>query len=298
MDIVRNMVMNWRKFLDDFLDYQENERNLSKHTLRAYRLDIEQFCQYVEKENFALDRIREYQVRMFFLSLQSKIIARSIARKMAALRSFYKFLNRHGYIDHNPVCRMKTPKLGRKLPFFLSVEETKRLMESPDRKTMNGRRDSAILEILYGCGIRVGELTSVRIKDIDFSSCLIKIKGKRKKERLLPLGGKAMDAIQEYLERRSFEREDALFVNQSNQALSPRTIRRIIKKYAKLSGLSSKITPHTLRHSFATHLLDAGANLRALQELLGHSSLMTTQIYTHVSQKRLMEVYRKTHPRF
>lgn len=283
------------QWLSKFLEYQDGERNLSAHTLRAYDADIGQFCEYLFSQSLSVAGVRAIHVRMFLTSLHTRISPVSISRKLAALRAFYKFLVRHGYLSENPLAGIKSPKIGQRLPHFLSLEQVEKLLAAPDRETEMGKRDMAILEVLYGSGIRVGELVSLRIDDLDLATATIKVRGKRKRERLAPISHNASRAIRQYLEMRP--PSPSLFSNCLKESLSSRSVQRLVQKYSRLAGLPAWVTPHTLRHTFATHLLDAGADLRAVQELLGHRSLIATQIYTHVTQKRILEVYRQTHPR-
>ena len=284
-------------WLELFFNYQSHERYLSAHTLRAYRSDLKQFVAYLADQPVSLATVTVLQVRMFLAGRQRQNNGMSIARKLSALRTFYKFLERHGHIGKNPLAQMRTPRTQKHLPRFLTIAEVERLLASITSDNLLGRRDLAILELLYGCGLRVGELVALDIDDVDKATSLLKIKGKRKKERMVPLGGSALQAVNIYLGERTSTLERALFLNRFATRITARSVRRLLKKYAVRAGLPFQISPHTLRHSYATHLLDAGANLRAVQELLGHSSLSATQIYTHISTQRLLEVYRQTHPR-
>jgi len=225
---------------------------------------------------------------------------------VSTARSFFKFLHKEEIIDTNPTLNLITPKIEKKLPYFLYLQEVNKLIETPSRNKLSGIRDRAILEILYGTGIRVSELTNININDIDFNEKIIKVLGKGSKERILPLSNPVIKAIQEYVEKRHLFNKDksakiinenALFLNRFGGRLTARSIRRIIIKYIKIAGLNKKLSPHVLRHSFATHLLGGGADLRSVQELLGHKSLSTTQIYTHITKERLKEIYQKSHPR-
>lgn len=219
-----------------------------------------------------------------------------MARKLAALRSFFKFLCKDGYLVQNPVQRISTPKLGRKLPEFLYFEQMEKLLQTPDCTTVLGARDQVILELLYGSGLRVSELATLNREDVDSDQMLLRIKGKGKKERLVPITKYAFEAIQAYLSMRE-NSQKALLLNYQGSRLSVRSIRRILNNLANQAGLPLHIHPHMLRHSFATHLLDGGADLRSVQELLGHAKLSSTQIYTHLTRERLREVYDETHPR-
>src|SRR3989338_3825475 len=221
---------------------------------------------------------------------------RSLARKLSCLRSFFRFLQREGLVKKNPTTLLMTPKLDKKLPQFLTEDEMTKFIESPPLKKEAGKRDRAILETLYSTGMRVSELVGLNMDNVDFISNIVKVAGKGKKERLLPIGDKALKSLQDYLKIRKHQ-SSAIFLNKSGTRLTSRSICNITEKYIRQTGLREKISPHVLRHSFATHLLNRGADLRSVQELLGHVNLSTTQIYTHVTMDRLKEVYDKSHPR-
>lgn len=246
-------------------------------------------------------------MRKYIVNLKkSDYSTRSICRKISTIRSFFKFLSREGRVSINPTFNLVTPKIVRKLPYFLYLQEVNKLIEAPPRNTIFGIRDRAILELLYGTGMRVGELVNLNIIDVDLPEKTIRVFGKGSKERILPLNNPSIKATQEYLTNRSLFRKNidlgkndlnALLLNRFGGRLSARNIRRIIIKYMKIASLNKKISPHVLRHSFATHLLEGGADLRSVQELLGHESLSTTQIYTHITKERLKIIYKKSHPR-
>jgi integrase/recombinase XerC len=225
------------------------------------------------------------------------------ARKLATLRSFYKFLVRRGYLASSPVSVIRTPKQEKRLPKFLEIEQIEALFDAPDRNTLLGLRDWAMLEVMYSTGVRVSELVGLDISDVDFDEAVLHVRGKGRRERLAPAGQRALDAIRQYLAKRGQPNpgqnvdEQALFVNKSGQRLSTRSVRRKLDKYLAQAGLDPSISPHTLRHTFATHMLNKGADLRSVQELLGHRSLSTTQVYTHLTTGRLKEVYDNAHPR-
>lgn len=294
--------------IDIFIEYLATERNFSRHTLRNYRADLKQFFLYLKEKGIHVDldkvpSINHFMVRSFLGFLHKKNKRSSIARKLASIRSFFKFLVKKELIKTSPMDNIFTPKQERYVPNFLSIDEISRLIESPDRSHVLGLRDRAILEVLYSSGLRLGELRHMDVNSIDFESGLIRVLGKGDKERIIPIGEKAMTAVRDYMERRQElvrneqNYEKALFLNHRGRRLSERGIDRIVKRYAFRSGLLKHISPHTIRHTFATHLLNAGADLRSVQELLGHVSLSTTQKYTHVTMDRLMEIYDKTHPR-
>lgn len=278
-------------------------QNRSEHTLLAYHNDITQFIDFtarelgIESENLTVDQVDIYIVRSFLGELTDQGMERkSMARKLSSLRAFFKFLCREGVLQKNPVQRIATPKLGRKLPQFLFLEQVEKLLQTPDCTTLLGVRDQMILELLYGSGLRVSELAGLNHKDVDFESSLLRVRGKGSKERIVPLTKYALDAIQAYLLMRE-DQERALLLNYQGSRLSTRSIRRVLDKLALEAGLPQHLHPHMLRHSFATHLLDGGADLRSVQELLGHAKLSSTQIYTHLTRERLREVYEQSHPR-
>jgi len=287
-----------RRFIKRFINYLEIEKDASLHTVKNYKIDLEEFSDYINDR--PLGEITHIILRTWLANLRKKGYKKStIARKLASLRSFFKFAVREGYIDTNPAVSLSTPKQEKKLPTFLTVDEVIKLIEAPHDEDKNGLRDKAILETLYSTGIRVGELVGLNVEDVDFIGGIIKVKGKGKKERIIPIGDKALKAIRNYLDRRKVtsKQSRSLFLNTRGKRINPRSVCRIVDKYIKMVSKKQGVSPHTLRHSFATHLLDRGADLRSVQELLGHANLSTTQIYTHISSKRLREVYNKYHPR-
>lgn len=290
-----------QKHIFDFLTYLRNERNVSPHTLRSYHSDLEQLSTFLgDKELSAVDH---QTLRRFIAHLmQGEVKKSSIARKLSAIRTFFRYLNREGILTSNPARLVATPRREQRLPAVLTADDAIRLMESPtakkpaDHDTM--LRDRAVLETLYSTGIRASELIGMNREDIDRHDSLIRIRGKGRKERIVPVGTKALDAIDAYLGRLADSSDiAAVFLGPSGKRLTARTVQRILENHRKQLGLQQKASPHTLRHSFATHLLESGADLRAIQELLGHASLSTTQRYTHVNLDSLMEVYDKAHPR-
>jgi integrase/recombinase XerC len=324
-------------YLDKFLGYLEIERNLSRRTIESYRTDLLQFEEFLRNTGFGkkehtsegwIDwtRIDKTVVRAFLGYLHEKGWAKaSIARKLAAIRSFFKYLNREGILTLNPASFVNSPKLPQRIPSFLSVSEVSALLQSADPHAnpensssqipkrigfsaphLLRLRDHAILEVLYATGVRVGELVNLKVNQINFEEKTIRVQGKGKKERMVLLGGPAIAALKAYLlERRRLEslmgaekdENPPLFVDHKGNPLTDRSIRRMVEKCVRKSLLSKHISPHSLRHTFATHLLDSGADLRVIQELLGHESLSTTQKYIHVSIGKLMEVYEKAHPK-
>ncbi|MBU1852748.1 MAG: tyrosine recombinase XerC [Candidatus Omnitrophica bacterium] len=287
------------RYIQKFVTYLKVEKNASLHTLINYQIDLREFSDSLKEK--PLEKITPIDVRLFLARLKEKNFSKkSVARKMACLRSFFKFLCREGYLKSSPAAGLQTPKLDKKLPLFLDANEVVKLIESPDISDIYGLRDRAILETLYSSGIRVSELVGLNRDNIDFISGVIKVFGKGKKERLAPVGDRALRAMRNYLEGLNpsdIKEKKAAFLNKSGRRISDRAVRRIVEKYIRKTSLNEKISPHSLRHSFATHLLDKGADLRSVQELLGHANLSTTQIYTHVTTERLRESYEKVHPR-
>jgi len=281
------------------MTYLKIEKNASQYTLTNYQLDLKEFNASLKPK--PLENITHVDIRLFLARMKEKKFSkRSVARKLSSLRSFFKFLCREGYTKSNPAAGLQTPKMEKRLPLFLDKNEVVRLIESPEVSDVYGLRDRAILEVLYSSGIRVGELVSLNKDNIDFISGVLKVYGKGKKERLSPIGDKALRAVRNYLEklnRATLKEKKAVFINKSGRRMSDRAVRRIVEKYIRKTSLNENISPHSLRHSFATHLLDRGADLRAVQELLGDANLSSTQIYTHVTVERLKSVYEKVHPR-
>jgi len=289
--------------LRQFLTYLRDERNYSDHTLRNYRSDLIAFFSYLEREfgQISEDSVTRLHIRGFLADQQARNCGnRTAARRLAALRCYFRFLNREGINQGNPPQAVSTPRLGRPLPKFLEPEEATRLVEAPRDDTPLGIRDRAILELLYSSGIRSHEVAGLTIPDVDLLSSVVRVRGKGKKERLAPLGQFAMQALQRYLDKRPglvrSESKEILFLSKLGNPLNPRDIQRIVQRWAKVAGITKQVTPHVLRHSFATHMLNGGADLREVQELLGHASLSTTQIYTHLSHSRLRQVYESAHP--
>lgn len=285
-----------------FSGYQSAQNN-SENTIAAYQTDLVQFFDFAARElgksieETAVGEIDLYIVRTFMGKLTDDGLNRkSIARKVAALRTFFKFLCREGILAQNPVLKVASLKTGYKLPEFLYVEQMNRLLAVSDCTTLLGCRDQVILELLYGSGLRVSELINLNREDHIPDICLIKVRGKGGKERVIPMTKYALEAIQAYLALRS-DNLPALLLNYQGSRLSVRSIRRIIDKLVDKANLDQHVHPHMLRHSYATHLLNGGADLRSVQELLGHERLSSTQIYTHLTRERLMEVYTQAHPR-
>ena len=321
--------------IQDFLNYLQFEKRFSPHTAKCYGVDLLQFGDFLTggsdtghnesdvlgssdagtatavaaQPKVDVDRILSSadvnSVRSYMAGLNDKQYSKAtIARKLATLRSFYKFLVKRNHISSNPVVGIRTPKQEKHLPQFLEYEDIKRLLETPPADSWLGARDRAIMETLYSTGIRVSELVSLNLDDVDFLGEVVHIRGKGKKERICPISSSVLQVIQHYMEFRNKRAQHngnfdskVLFVNKHGKRLSTRSVRRKMDKYLKMAGLNPSISPHTLRLSFATHMLNRGADLRSVQELLGHQSLSTTQIYTHMTTKKLKDVYTSAHPR-
>lgn len=303
-----------QEYIDRFSDYLKYQRNASEHTLRNYISDLDQFYDYLCPRNadgargdLNISRIDHITIREYMATLyQAKRKKTSISRKLATLRTFFRFLCREQVVEMNPARLVSSPRLEKRLPNVISIDEVIQFIETPDAETLLGKRDRAILELLYATGCRVSEVAGMNFEDIDFKHETIRVRGKGRKERFVPFGSKAKEALGRYIEVRGalmaeapeHKREaKAVFLNYQGTRITTRSIGRLVDKYVKESAMANNISPHSLRHSFATHLLSAGADLRAIQELLGHARLSTTQIYTHVSIDQLMQVYDKTHPR-
>lgn len=287
--------------VQNFLRFLESEKNASAHTIKNYAIDLREFSIFLDQKG--VEAVDYVDIRSFLALLKEKNYSKStISRKLACIRSFFKFLAREEVVKTNPSAGIATPKREKKLPNFLEREEVVRLIEAPSAATWEGKRDRAILETLYSSGLRVSELVGLNHDDVDFFSALVRVRGKGKKERIVPLGQPAMKAVQEYAHHKPPKTRDTglkkpLYLNRSGGRLTDRSVRRMILKYCRGTGLKKEVSPHMLRHSFATHMLDNGADLRSVQELLGHENLSTTQIYTHVTTKRLKEAYEAAHPR-
>ncbi|MDY6838971.1 MAG: tyrosine recombinase XerC [Thermodesulfobacteriota bacterium] len=298
-----------RGWIDTFIETLSTEKGFSKHTCRAYRRDVEQLFAYLREQGRGgdtgpeIDEVDELMIRSYLGFLHGRYAKTTIARKLSAFRSFFRFLVKRGAIERNPAEMVLTPKRGRPVPRYLSVDETFRLLDGLTGDSVLALRNRAILEVLYSTGLRVGELVAMDVKDVDFEGGLVRVLGKGNKERLSPVGKNALRCVRAYLEKRRLKKKigeggsEPLFLNRLGGRLSARSVGRLLDKVIRQLGLARPITPHGLRHTFATHLLDAGADLRMVQELLGHASLTTTQRYTHVSIDRLTEVYDRAHPR-
>ena len=322
--------------IQKFLDYLKFEKRFSEHTAKCYGADLIQFGEFLiggheggmmgaepvslgQKEGLATAVATQTESKIDEMLLSADVNTMrgylgflnerqyskaTTARKLATLRSFYKFLVKRGQLSSNPAAAVRTPKQEKRLPRFMEYEEVKKLLDTPPVDTWLGARDKAILETLYSTGMRVSELVALNMDDIDFLGEVVHIRGKGKKERIAPISSSALQVIQHYIEFRNKRAQSnsnfdskVLFVNKHGRRLSTRSVRRKMDKYLKIAGLDPAISPHTLRHSFATHMLNNGADLRSVQELLGHQSLSTTQIYTHLTTRKLKEVYDSAHPR-
>ena len=335
--------MSANTLIEEFLNYLRFERHFSPHTAKCYAADLHQFCGYLQDGGHSpasapgggydpeghdghgggvatavaappqraavttreqLQAVEADEVRQFLTFLKERDYSKSTtARKLATLRSFYKFCLKRSYVTSNPLSTIRTPKQEKRLPKFMEEEEVKKLLEAPDVNTLLGARDRAMLETMYSTGVRVSELVDMNVADIDFVGEVLHIRGKGKKARVTPIAPTALAWIRRYMEMRRADpraagfNQEAVFVNKHGQRLSTRSVRRKLDKYLAQVGLDPAISPHTLRHSFATHMLNRGADLRAVQKLLGHQSLSTTQIYTHVTTARMKQAYDQAHPR-
>lgn len=297
--------MSWENLLERFYSYIALEKSLADNTLQSYQLDLQRYTDFLTRREIATveqitpEIIQDYTAVLGELGLS----ANSISRNFSAIRSFHKYLVLDGLSKHNPTEMLETPRLQRKLPEVLSVEEVFKIIEAPDTEVPAGARDRAILEIIYGAGLRVSELIDLKLEQVLFEEGLLRITGKGNKERYVPVGEQALNALKMYIARarplvaktgKSFGR---IFLNRFGKPFSRMGILNIVKQYALLAGIDKRVYPHIFRHSFATHLLENGADLRAVQEMLGHSDIATTQIYTHVSREYLKAEYKSFHPR-
>jgi len=297
-----------RSWVDKFTNYLLVEKNGSKLTGENYRRDISDFEQFMiskSGEDFPWDSVQVVQIRSYLAWLNRENYSRrTIARRISSLRSFYKYLLREEYITQNPFTKVRTPKLDKRLPVFLEEGEIDSLLDLPDDSAL-GLRDQAVLEMLYATGCRVSELAGMRLADLDLSGLFVLLHGKGNKDRIVPIGNTCKNAFLKYFAgsraplmlKYHVEEHQFVFVNNRGGALTDRSVRRILDKYVQKLALQKNVSPHTIRHTFATHLLEHGADLRAVQELLGHASLSTTQIYTHITNERINKVYQKNFPR-
>ena len=291
-----------------FLQYLRVERNASPHTTKSYREDLTALADYLAELRGGVSpkpgQVTLAELRGYVAALHEAGYAKAtIARRLASMRSFFRFGQREGWTKTNPAKPLRNPRTGRSLPHFLSVEDLGRLLEAPPAGEPLGLRDRAILETMYSAGLRISEVVGLDDADLDFSAAVVRVRGKGRRERLSPVGSYAARALRRWLRVRQLHPrqppgpETPVFTNRFGRRITTRSVARMLEKYLKLTGLDNRTTPHSLRHSFATHLLDRGADIRSVQELLGHKSLVTTQIYTHVSTAALRKIYEKSHPR-
>lgn len=292
------------KMLEAFIEFISVERGLAKNTIESYERDLKNYITFLNKENiYNIDNTTRTVIVSYFLYMQKQGKASSsISRSCAAIKAFYHFLMNERLIQSDPTINLETPKMEHRLPRVLTVDDVENLLNQPDTNTCWGLRDKSMLELLYATGIRVSELIKIKIDDINLDVGFLRCVGKGSKERIVPVGSVAMNYIKLYINTARYEilkgkDNDILYLNHRGEGLTRQGFWKIIKKYALKAGISSKITPHTLRHSFATHLLENGADLRAVQEMLGHADISTTQIYTHITRNRIKEVYDRTFPR-
>ncbi|MBI2974028.1 MAG: tyrosine recombinase XerC [Deltaproteobacteria bacterium] len=298
------------ELLKNYEEYLRHEQDASEHTTKNYMADLYQFSAYMKKTHAqiasggksALGKIDNNIVRGYLSTLFGKNNPASIARKLASLRSFFKYWIKQGAVENNPAKDVTTPKVPKRLPKFLTVDEVVALLNGPNAADILSVRDKAMMEVMYASGLRVSELVGLDIDSVNLGEGILKVLGKGRKERMVPIGSKAQTALSNYLAKREEligkgNNTKAVFLNRQGDRITPRSVERMVQKYLKDSGIQKEVTPHVLRHSFATHMLNSGADLRGIQELLGHTSLSTTQKYTHVSLDKLMDVYEKSHPK-
>jgi len=292
-----------KRLFDNYINYLQVERNASPYTVRNYTTDLLDFFQFLRtKEIDSLEKVDKHVLRDYLSHLMEQgFVKASVARKLSAIRSFYRYLLREKIMTTSPLATAPSPKLDRRLPSFLTIEEVKQLLETPDLSTPQGQRDCALMELLYASGLRVSELVNINLEQVNLDSCEIIVRGKGSKERVVLMGEPAAKALHTYLSQGrpklvGEKRTSALFLNRYGERLTERRVQRILAKYASLAGINKRVHPHMLRHTFATHLLDGGADLRVVQELLGHAKLSSTQIYTHVTQSQAKRVYLSAHP--
>ncbi len=281
--------------VDKFLDYLKYEKNFSNHTITNYKIDLEEFYNYLDNKNIKdidVNIIRGYLKKLY----DKKYSSSSISRKVSSLKSYFKYLEAENKIKNNPMVLISNPKKEKKLPNFLNYNDLEKLLNTPDKETEEGIRNSLIIEMLYSTGIRVSELVNIEIKNINFTEHKILVLGKGNKERYVYYGSKCQDILDKYLKIR-IANTNYLLVNKHGNKLNERTVRKIIEEVTKKAGINVHVTPHVLRHTYATHMLNEGADLKSVGDLLGHENLSTTQIYTHVSNERLRNVYLNSHPR-
>jgi len=294
-----------QEVFNKYVNYLEAERNVSPYTVRNYTTDLLGFFQFLKTKGIGSLRDVDKPVLRDYLShlIEQGLVKASIARKLSAIRSFYRYLLREGMVPTSPVATTSSPKLDRRLPSFLSIEQVVKLLEAPDLATPQGLRDRALLELLYASGLRVSELVSLNLEQVNLDTNEIRVRGKGAKERLVLIGKPAAEALSTYLSQgrpklfgAKIRMTNALFINRYGERLIERGVQKILEKYTNIAGIDKRVHPHLLRHTFATHLLDGGADLRVVQELLGHADLSSTQIYTHVTKSQARKVYLAAHP--
>ena len=292
-----------QEIFNKYINYLEAERNASPYTVRNYTTDLLDFFNFLRAKGIgSLNQVDKHVLRDYLSHLMKQGFAKSrIASKLSAIRSFYRYLIREEVVSASPAATTSSPKLDKRLPSFLTIEEIKRILEAPDLSTPQGQRDRAFVELLYAAGLRVSELVSLNIEQVNPGSNEFYVLGKGSKERVVLMGKPAAEALSDYLSQGrpkllGEKKTNALFINRYGKRLSGRSIQRIIEKCAKIAGIEKEVHPHMVRHTFATHLLDGGADLRVVQELLGHANLSSTQIYTHVTQSQAKKVYLSAHP--
>jgi len=285
-------------YIDKFLNYLTIEKNYSTHTINNYAADLREFGNFLESRGGKdIKRIDYFLLRKFLSVLSERNLnKRTLSRKISTLKSFFKFMLRESLIKNNPASSLIYPRLDKPLPKFLTEKEVRSILRLPKGNELSSLRDKAILEFLYSTGARVSEMVALKKENVDFISGIARVKGKGRKERLLPLGEPALNSLKKYLDKRS-DSNPSLFINKRGGTLTDRGTRNVVYKYMKQATITLEVSPHTFRHSFATHLLNRGADLRSVQELLGHSSIATTQVYTHLTIDSLKSVYQKAHPR-
>ncbi|MDD5226353.1 MAG: tyrosine recombinase XerC [Candidatus Omnitrophica bacterium] len=297
----RREFQNMNKQVEDFLNFLTTEKGASEHTTKNYGIDLRVFVKFIAEKD--LKDLTYLDIRSFLAFLKTGEYSKSsISRKLACLRSFFKFLVRENILTQNPAAGIATPKKEKRLPSFMNPDEITKLLDAPAKNSWEEKRDKAILEMLYSSGLRVSELAGLNHDDLDFFQGLVRVRGKGKKERIVPVGQAALTSLRAYWDMKAPKEntnaiKKPLFISRIGSRLTDRSVRRMILKYVKRTGLGKEISPHTFRHSFATHMLDRGADLRSVQELLGHANLSTTQIYTHVTTQRLKDAYALAHPR-
>lgn len=287
--------------IKDFKTYLISQRNYSQNTVRAYMNDLGEFSEYIAEKKVKVGKANTKLINDYVSTLHKKNSKSSISRKISTLRSFYSYLLKRGIISKNPAKFIDTPKTQTKLPVFLSVDEIFKLVDTKSKGKGNKTlllRDKAILELLYSSGLRVSEIADAKLSNLQMSDSILKVTGKGNKERVIPIGSKAVDALKKYLEARETLKPESenIFLNSKGRTITTRSISRIVKKYSLQSGIYKNVSPHVLRHTFATHLLGGGADLRSIQKMLGHSNLSTTQRYTHITIEQIMKIYDETHP--